>query len=181
MGKGGSKMLEQKVTIVGLDSAGKTTILYQLHKGVHIDTEPTLGFNVEVIEHNGLRLTMWDLGGQAKIRSCWSKYFLQANAVIFVVDSADTTRFDEAKTELKNMLANMDLRDIPLLIYANKQDNPLAKNVSEIERMLDLGSEDGKRARHVQAANGKTGEGLKEGLDWLAQELKARKKTKGKK
>lgn len=177
MGKGGSKMLEQKITIVGLDSAGKTTILYQLHKGQHIDTEPTLGFNVEVVEHNGVRMTMWDLGGQAKIRSCWKKYFLQANAVIFVIDSADATRFDEAKTELSNMLENMDLRDIPLLVYANKQDNPLAKNSAEIGNMLGVNSE-AKRAKHIQGANGKTGEGLKEGLDWLTQELKARKKGK---
>ena len=61
-------MLEQRVTMVGLDAAGKTTILYQLHKGERIDTEPTLGFNVEVIEHNGCRLTIWDLGGQEKVR-----------------------------------------------------------------------------------------------------------------
>lgn len=178
MGKGGSKMLEQKITIVGLDSAGKTTILYQLHKGQHIDTEPTLGFNVEVVEHNGVRMTMWDLGGQAKIRSCWKKYFLQANAVIFVIDSADASRFDEAKTELTNMLTNMDLRDIPLLVYANKQDNPLAKNATEIGKMLNLDGEDIKRVKYIQTANGKTGEGLKEGLNWLTQELKARKKGK---
>lgn len=178
MGKGGSKMLEQKITIVGLDSAGKTTILYQLHKGVHIDTEPTLGFNVEVVEHNKVRMTMWDLGGQAKIRSCWKKYFLQANAVIFVIDSADATRFDEAKKELSDMLQNMDLRDIPLLVYANKQDSPLAKNPSEIAGILGLNGIDAKRVKHIQSANGNTGEGLKEGLDWLTNELKERKKAK---
>lgn len=183
MGKGGSKMLEQKVTMVGLDSAGKTTILYQLHKGERIDTEPTLGFNVEVVEHNGVRMTMWDLGGQSKIRSCWKKYFLQANAVIFVVDSADSARFEEAKEELQKMLGNMDLRDIPLLVYANKQDNPLSKDATGMAGVLGLGSSEVSRPKYVQGANGQTGEGLFDGLTWLTNELKknASNKKKSKK
>lgn len=171
-------MLEQKITIVGLDGAGKTTILHQLHKGEHIDTEPTLGFNVEVVEYNHVRMTMWDLGGQTKIRSCWKKYFLQANAVIFVIDSSDASRFDEAKTELTNMLQNMDLRDIPLLVYANKQDNPLAKLPSEVAEVLGLNTIDAKRAKHIQKGNGITGEGLAEGLNWLTEELKTRAAAK---
>ena len=85
-------------------------MLYQLHKGERIDTEPTLGFNVEIVEHDGVRMTIWDLGGQQKIRDCWKKYFLQAHGIIFVVDSADAERFEEAKTELQKMLSNPDIK-----------------------------------------------------------------------
>jgi len=174
MGCAGSSMLEQRVTMIGLDAAGKTTVLYQLHKGERIDTEPTLGFNVEIVEHDGVRMTIWDLGGQQKIRDCWKKYFLQAHGIIFVVDSADSSRFEEAKTELQKMLQNPDIknRDVPLLVYANKQDNPLANNAAKMAEILDLSRIELSRPKFVQGANAQEGEGLKDGLTWLTNQLK---------
>ena len=167
-------MLEQRVTMIGLDGAGKTTILYQLHKGEQIDTEPTLGFNVEIVEHDGVRMTIWDLGGQQKIRDCWKKYFLQAHGIIFVVDSADSQRFEEAKAEMQSMLANPDIknRNVPLLVFANKQDNPLACNAAKIADVLDLSKTEFTRPKFVQGANAHTGDGLKDGLTWLTNQLK---------
>lgn len=157
-----------------LDAAGKTTILYQLHKGERVDTEPTLGFNVEVVEHNGVRMTVWDLGGQEKIRDCWRKYFSQAHGIIFVVDSADSQRFEEAKRELERMLDDQNVkgRRVPLLVFANKQDSPLAANAQHMAEVLNLSETDPSRPKFVQGANGQTGEGLKEGLNWLTQQLK---------
>ena len=156
-----------------LDSAGKTTVLYQLHGGERIDTEPTLGFNVEIVEHDGVRMTVWDLGGQEKIRECWKKYFLQAHGLIFVVDSSDPQRFAEAKGELQKILRNPDIKDtVPLLVYANKQDSPLAYNAAKMADELDLSRTELTRPKSVQGANAITGEGLKEGLTWLTNQFK---------
>jgi GTPase SAR1 family protein len=108
----------------------------------------------------------------AQIRSCWRKYFLQANAVIFVVDSADSARYEEAKRELQKMLGNEDLRSVPLLVYANKQDNKLASDAARMADVLDLSRTEITRPKFVQGANAHTNEGLREGLDWLTNELK---------
>ena len=80
--------------MVGLDGAGKTTILYKLKLGEVVSTVPTIGFNVESVRHNRLEMDVWDIGGQEKIRPLWRHYFQGTDAVIFVVDSLDEERLD---------------------------------------------------------------------------------------
>ena len=113
---------EMRILMVGLDAAGKTTILYKLKLGEVVTTIPTIGFNVEAIEYGNLTLTVWDIGGQDKIRPLWRHYYSDTQGVIFVVDSNDRDRLPEAKEELDRLMREDELRDTVLLVLANKQD-----------------------------------------------------------
>ena len=111
---------EMRILMVGLDAAGKTTILYKLKLGEVVTPIPTIGFNVEEVRYKNISFHVWDIGGQDKIRWLWRHYYANSQAVIFVVDSTDNDRFDEAKLELHKMLADEELVGAMLLIYANK-------------------------------------------------------------
>ncbi|KAA0193630.1 hypothetical protein HAZT_HAZT002448 [Hyalella azteca] len=89
--------------LVGLDAAGKTTILYKLKLGEIVTTIPTIGFNVETVEYKNISFTVWDVGGQDKIRPLWRHYFQNTQGLIFVVDSNDRERISEASEELTKM------------------------------------------------------------------------------
>jgi len=174
---------ERRILMVGLDAAGKTTILYKLKLGDVITTMPTIGFNVEQVTYKKLTMAMWDVGGQDKIRPLWRYYFQGADAVIFVVDSADRDRIDDtkgyenhARLELSRLLQEDELRGASFLIYANKQDQDGAMNVREITERLGL-SKLRDRDWHIQGACATSGEGLYEGLDWLSQNLSKKEKA----
>ena len=122
----------------GLDAAGKTTILYKLKLGEIVTTIPTIGFNVETVEYKNISFTVWDVGGQDKIRPLWRHYFQNTEGLIFVVDSNDRERIAEARDELNRMLAEDELREAVLLVFANKQDLPHAMNPAEITDKLGL-------------------------------------------
>ena len=111
-----------RILMVGLDAAGKTTILYQLKMGETVKTIPTIGFNVETLDYKGLNFTVWDVGGQDKIRVLWKHYYQNTDGLIFVVDSNDRDRIEDAAEELKKMLAEEELKDCAVLVMANKQD-----------------------------------------------------------
>ncbi len=112
---------EIRILMVGLDAAGKTTILYKLKFGGIVSTLPTIGFNVETVEYNNINFTVWDVGGQDRIRPLWRHYYVNAQALIFVVDSNDRDRISEARDELHRMLSEDELKDAVLLVFANKQ------------------------------------------------------------
>ncbi|XP_019181830.1 PREDICTED: ADP-ribosylation factor 2-like [Ipomoea nil] len=133
---------EMRILMVGLDAAGKTTILYK------IKLDKNMSF------------TVWDVGGQDKIRPLWRHYFQNTQGLILVVDSNDRDRRDE----LHMMLNEDELRDAVLLVFANKQDLPNAMNAGEITDKLGLHS---LRQRHwyIQSTCATSGEGLYEGLD----------------
>ncbi|KAG6415284.1 hypothetical protein SASPL_122690 [Salvia splendens] len=158
------------VQFVGLDAAGKTTILYKLKLGEIVTTIPTIGFNVETVEYKNISFTVWDVGGQDKIRPLWRHYFQNTQGLIFVVDSNDRDRVVEARDELHRMLNEDELRDAVLLVFANKQDLPNAMNAAEITDKLGLHS---LRQRHwyIQSTCATSGEGLYEGLDWLSNNI----------
>eukprot|EP00759_Apiculatamorpha_spiralis_P057064 PhF_6_TR8410/c0_g1_i1/m.13139/K07937/ARF1; ADP-ribosylation factor 1 len=160
-----------RVVMVGLDAAGKTTILYKLRLNEVVTTIPTIGFNVETLEYKNLKMTVWDVGGQDKLRGLWHHYFTNCDGVIFVVDSADVERLPKAAEELHKLLDHDDLRTASLLVYANKQDVRGARTPAEIAAALGLNTLQ-KRQWHVQPAVGVTGQGLYEGLDKLAAFLK---------
>eukprot|EP00475_Leptophrys_vorax_P002264 TRINITY_DN1127_c0_g1_i2.p1 TRINITY_DN1127_c0_g1~~TRINITY_DN1127_c0_g1_i2.p1 ORF type:complete len:189 (+),score=51.17 TRINITY_DN1127_c0_g1_i2:421-987(+) len=172
---------EMRILMVGLDAAGKTTILYKLKLGEVVTTIPTIGFNVETVEYKNINFTVWDVGGQDKIRPLWRHYYQNTQGIIFVVDSNDRERIDSssgseknsAAEELQRMLAEDELRDAVLLVFANKQDLPQAMSVNEVTERLGLNAIRN-RQWYIQAACATTGEGLYEGLDWLSNTLSKR-------
>ncbi|CAK8672398.1 unnamed protein product [Clavelina lepadiformis] len=162
---------EMRILMVGLDAAGKTTILYKLKLGEIVTTIPTIGFNVETVEYKNISFTVWDVGGQDKIRPLWRHYYQNTQGLIFVVDSNDNERIEEARDELNRMLNEDELRDAVLLVFANKQDLPNAKSTSEVTERLGLNSMRN-RQWYIQATCATSGDGLYEGLDWLSCKLK---------
>lgn len=159
-----------RLLMVGLDAAGKTTILYKIKLGEIVTTIPTIGFNVETVEYKNISFTVWDVGGQDKIRLLWRHYYQNTSGIIFVIDSSDRDRIDEVKKELDKMLLEDDLRNSVLLIFVNKQDLPNAMSCSEIKDKLEL-EKLTNRKWYVQACCALQGNGLFEGLDWLSSEL----------
>ena len=200
--------------MVGLDAAGKTTILYKLKLGegkvftrknvlqlkwlltriiqcdpiqIHrkntteipasflikvVTTIPTIGFNVETVEYKNISFTVWDVGGQDKIRPLWRHYYQNTQGLIFVVDSNDSDRIDAARDEMHRMLNEDELRDAVLLVFANKQDLPNAMSAAEMTDKLGLhGLRPSYRQWYIQACCATTGDGLYEGLDWLSATL----------
>ncbi len=164
---------EMRILMVGLDAAGKTTILYQLKLGEVVTTIPTIGFNVETVEYKKVNFTVWDVGGQDKIRLLWRHYYQNTQGIIFVVDSNDHDRVDDARDELQRMLAEEELKDAVLLVFANKQDLQGAMTPAEIVEKLGLPSLRG-RLWHIQGCCATTGDGLHEGLDWLGENVSSK-------
>lgn len=162
---------EMRILILGLDGAGKTTILYRLQIGEVVTTKPTIGFNVETLTYKNLKLNVWDLGGQTSIRPYWRCYYADTAAVIFVVDSTDRDRMATASHELHLMLQEDELQDSALLVFANKQDQPGAMSASEISKELNL-VELKDRSWSIVASSAIKGEGITEGLDWLIDVIK---------
>jgi len=161
---------QMRILMVGLDAAGKTTILYKLKLGEIVTTIPTIGFNVETVEYKNISFTVWDVGGQDKIRPLWRHYFQNTQGLIFVVDSNDRERAREAKDELSKMLGEDELKDAALLVFANKQDLPNAMGPTDITDQLGLHNLRG-RQWFIQGTTATNGQGLYEGLDWLSNEL----------
>lgn len=161
---------QMRILMVGLDAAGKTTILYKLKLGEIVTTIPTIGFNVETVDYKNICFTVWDVGGQDKIRPLWRHYFQNTQGLIFVVDSNDRERISEAEKELKSMLKEDELRDAVVLVFANKQDLPNAMSATELIDKLNL-NQLRNRNWHIQATCATQGNGLYEGLDWLSNEL----------
>ncbi|KAE8695110.1 ADP-ribosylation factor 1 [Hibiscus syriacus] len=164
---------EMRILMVGLDAAGKTTILYKLKLGEIVTTIPTIGFNVETVEYKNVSFTVWDVGGQDKIRPLWRHYFQNTQGLIFVVDSNDRERATEARDELHRMLNEDELRNATLLVFANKQDLPNAMTVAEITDKLGLHSLR-QRRWYIQATCATSGQGLYEGLDWLSSNISSK-------
>nr|DBA22323.1 TPA: hypothetical protein GDO54_013361 [Pyxicephalus adspersus] len=128
-----------RILMLGLDAAGKTTVLYKLKLNETVCTIPTLGFNVETVEPiRNVTFTVWDVGGQDKIRALWKHYYVNTDGLVFVVDSADPERFLEARTELNAILENDEMRGVPFLVMANKQDLPGARKPMELAEELAL-------------------------------------------
>lgn len=163
---------ECRILMLGLDAAGKTTVLYRLKLGEIQHTIPTVGFNVESVEYKNLKFTVWDVGGQSKLCPLWRHHYAGTDALIFVVDSNDTKpdRVELAKDELHNLLRADEMSNAAALILANKQDLPHAMTASMLVEKLDLN-----RLRNrwcIQGCCAVNGQGLCEGLDWLGTALK---------
>jgi len=162
-----------KIAVVGLDSAGKTTILNFLRFEKSIETLPTIGVNVEVLQRQNVNLSVFDLGGQMHFRSLWGTLMRGASAIIFVIDSSDRERIEEAKNELWNVLLDPLFPDVPLLVIANKQDIEGCMRLDEIIRACHLDNLEkmGNRSWHIQPTVATQGIGVEEAIQWVVIEL----------
>ena len=164
---------EARILVLGLDNAGKTTILYRLQVGEVVSTIPTIGFNVETVTYKNIKFQVWDLGGQTSIRPYWRCYFPNTQAVIYVVDSTDHERLATTKQEFHSILEEDELKDAVLLVYANKQDLPGALSETEVAEGLGLHTIKSRQYAIFKTSAIK-GEGLFEGLEWLSGVLKTK-------
>lgn len=170
------KKIDMRVVILGLDGSGKTSILNSMKGLVTSSTLPipTIGFNVESLEYENLVITLWDVGGQHKFRNIWKHYYHNVQAVIFVIDSSDRLRFDEAKKELSKIVNEKQLKDVLFLIYANKQDIDSCASIEELTDILSLQKLFCGRAWHIQGSSPLTDPSTStQGLQWLTQQLGA--------
>jgi small GTP-binding protein len=133
-----------KVVMIGLDGAGKTTILMQMKLGEHTQTIPTIGFNLEELRIGKVKMQVWDLGGQDKVRILWERYLKEVDGIVFVVDSMDRDRFQpeqgpSVKREFELFMQNENCQDALVMIMANKQDmEEIAATPEEIGEILEL-------------------------------------------
>uniref|UniRef100_A0A671T7I4 ADP-ribosylation factor-like protein 1 n=1 Tax=Sinocyclocheilus anshuiensis TaxID=1608454 RepID=A0A671T7I4_9TELE len=192
---------EMRILILGLDGAGKTTILYRLQVGEVVTTIPTIGFNVETVTYKNLKFQVWDLGGQTSIRQdvfillCiirikkernqaknlifllhrpyWRCYYSNTDAVIYVVDSSDRDRMGISKSELVAMLEEEELKKAILVVFANKQDMEQAMTPTEVANSLGLPALKDRKWQIFKTSATK-GTGLDEAMEWLVESLKSR-------
>ena len=166
----GGNRPDYRIVMLGLDAAGKTTILYKLRLGEVVTTIPTIGFNVETVAVKATHLTCWDVGGPDKIRPLWRHYYQDTQALIFVIDSNDRDRITESADELEQIVREPELNNCPVLVFANKQDLPNAMSVQEISEKLRLNAIRN-RSWFVHGSCALSGDGLYEGLEWLTKEV----------
>ena len=162
---------DTRLVILGLDNAGKTTIIKALCDEELSTITPTQGFNVKTMAKDGFKLNVWDVGGQREIRKFWKNYYYQTEAIIYVIDSSDRKRISECGSELSELLGEDELAGLPLLVYANKQDLIQALPAEELAEKLNLMLIKD-RLWCIVACSAKTKEGLIDGLEWLTAALK---------
>jgi len=105
---------EVRILLLGLDNAGKTTILKTLASEEINQITPTQGFNIKSVQTQGFKLNVWDIGGQRRIRPYWRNYFENTDILIYVIDSTDQNRFEETGEELTELLEDEKLVGVPL-------------------------------------------------------------------
>ncbi|KTF73940.1 hypothetical protein cypCar_00025804 [Cyprinus carpio] len=170
----GSTELELRIVLLGLDNAGKTTLLKCLASEDVSTITPTQGFNIKSVASHGMKLNVWDIGGQRKIRPFWKKYLENTDLLVYVIDSTDKKRFEETGLELSELIDEENLAGVPILIFANKQDLGTASPASEIAEGLNLHTYRD-RVWQIQACSAVTGEGVQDGMNWICNNLVKKK------
>jgi len=178
MGGTFGKQKPRKLLIVGLDNSGKSTIINFLkpRKEKKKDVQATVGFQTESFlwkKHN-VKFTAFDMSGQGRYRNLWEYYYQDVEAIIFVVDAADTVRMCVVKDELDSLLGHKYNKDrpIPILFLANKMDMQESASATEVAKMLQLSVIMKERPFHITSTNALTGSGIDEGMEWLTGRIK---------
>jgi small GTP-binding protein len=165
-----------KIIILGMQNAGKTTILYRLSLGQLVKTTPTIGSNVEELSYNNVKFQAWDLGGQESTRSVWDVYYMNTDAVVYVIDSQDEEYYEESKLQFHKLIKHPTLKNATILIFANKQDLKDAKSVSQLIQDYELDNIKD-HIWHIEPCSAIKGEGLINGIKWLSDQLVFRGKN----
>ncbi|KAG1753284.1 ADP-ribosylation factor family-domain-containing protein [Suillus lakei] len=168
--KSRQKEREMRILFLGLDNAGKTTILKKINGEDISSVSPTLGFNIKTFIHRKYTLNIWDVGGQRTLRPYWRNYFEQTDAIVWVVDSGDRMRMRDCREELHNLLLEDRLSGASLLVFANKQDIHGSMSDLEISEALDL---PGIKSHNwkIWSCSAVTGLNLIQGLDWVVEDV----------
>eukprot|EP00756_Hemistasia_phaeocysticola_P047084 Hpha_TRINITY_DN20982_c0_g1::TRINITY_DN20982_c0_g1_i1::g.139691::m.139691/K07942/ARL1; ADP-ribosylation factor-like protein 1 len=169
---------ECRVLVLGLDYAGKTTLLYRLKLGRPVETAPTVGFNLETLRYRNVTFQVWDLGGQTSLRPLWRAYFQDTDALVWVLDAVDSRRLPLSRTELFSLLDEEELKGVPLLVLANKADLACAMKVDEVVRLWDL-ARVVDRPWTVRPCSALKGDGVWEAFDWLANTIQHKDSISG--
>nr|XP_005546315.2 ADP-ribosylation factor-like protein 14 isoform X2 [Macaca fascicularis] len=138
------------------------------------------GFNVEMIElERSLSLTVWDVGGQEKMRTVWGCYCENTDGLVYVVDSTDKQRLEESRRQFEHILKNEHIKNVPVVLLANKQDMPGALTAEDITRMFKVKKLCSDRNWYVQPCCALTGDGLAQGFRKLTGFVKSHMKSRG--
>lgn len=173
------KVKQAQILLLGLDSAGKSTVLYKLKLAKDTVTMPTVGFNVEMLElGKSLSFTVWDVGGQEKMRAVWGCYCERADGLVYVVDSTDPQRLEDSRREFERILKNEHMRNVPVVLLANKQDKPGALTAEDVTRLFKVKKLCCDRNWYVQPCCALTGDGLSEGFRKLTEFVKSYMKSR---
>ncbi|KAK2768373.1 hypothetical protein FQN54_000228 [Arachnomyces sp. PD_36] len=164
---------EMRILMLGLDNAGKTTIVKRIMKEDVTTVSPTLGFIIKTIDFQGYKLNIWDVGGQKTLRSYWRNYFEKTDALIWVVDATDRARVDDCREELAGLLMEERLMGASLLVFSNKTDVEGFMTASEIREKLQLDAIKTHKWT-IMECSAMTGVNLHEGLEWVVQDAKDR-------
>ena len=165
-----------KIIILGMQNAGKTTILYRLSLGQLVKTTPTIGSNVEELTYNNVKFQAWDLGGQESTRSVWDVYYMNTDAVVYVIDSQDEEYHEESKIQFHKLINHPTLKNATILIFANKQDLKDVKSVNQLIQDYEL-DKIKDHVWHIEPCSAIKGEGLVNGIKWLSEQLVFRGKN----
>eukprot|EP00245_Coleochaete_scutata_P007569 TRINITY_DN23023_c0_g1_i1.p1 TRINITY_DN23023_c0_g1~~TRINITY_DN23023_c0_g1_i1.p1 ORF type:complete len:186 (+),score=33.30 TRINITY_DN23023_c0_g1_i1:129-686(+) len=168
------KEKEMRILMVGLDNAGKTTIVKRINGEDTSTISPTLGFNIKTMQYKNFRLNIWDVGGQKTLRSYWRNYYEQTDGLVWVVDSSDIRRLDDCRAELHALLLEEKLAGSSLLIFANKQDMAGALRPQDIAEVLQLEAMNKSRHWSIVGCSAMSGDGLLDGFDWLVADIGSR-------
>merc|ERR1711871_46783 len=160
---------EMEITLVGLQNAGKSTLVQVIADGsFQDDMIPTVGFNMRKITKGKVQIKMWDLGGQPRFRGMWERYCANVSAIVYVVDAADHKQVDTSREELHELIAKPATKDIPLLVLGNKRDLPEAlPEEAIIERMHLKDITD--REVGFYTISAKNQDNIETTIDWLIQ------------
>ena len=176
------KQPDVNICIVGIDGAGKTSVLERAKGefGSRLPPlplnkiTPTMGMNLAKMDLAGCKCTFWDLGGADRLRSLWDRYYAETHGFVFVVDAADADRLREARDAFCAAFDHPDLGDAPCLVLANKQDATGACGPDELALLFEVHSRDTHRRRvDLRPCSAANSENVKESLVWLVQQAKA--------
>lgn len=172
---------EYCVLILGLDNAGKTTFLEAAKTKFKKNYKPmhhskittTVGLNIGQIDVSGIRMNFWDLGGQKELQCLWDKYYAESHGVIYIIDSSDREHIPASKETFDRVISSESLAGVPLLVLANKQDVAECMGVREVKPVFNRNAHlIGRRDCMVMPVSALTGDGVEEGIRWLAECVK---------